>query len=172
MQRTSSWSKELAEGLMIAYLYIPVLLFSTATTDGSFSTMPRPCTLLTCDPGLRHPLRAFQRWIDVARAEQQQRQRAERTASTGPGVRLPGDNNPRVAEIVRNLDRPSRDRSRRDFAVVCDLLRLGLQPEEIWPLVADSSKFESNGRAYFDVTVANAQRCVLFGSSPPAEASA
>jgi len=133
---------------------------------------PRPCTLLTCDPGLRHPLRAFQRWIDVARAEQQQRQRAERTASTGPGVRLPGDNNPRVAEIVRNLDRPSRDRSRRDFAVVCDLLRLGLQPEEIWSLVADSSKFGSNGRAYFDVTVANAQRCVLFGSSPPAEASA
>ena len=63
-----------------------------------------------------------------------------------------------VAEIVQHLDKPSRDRSRRDFAVVCDLLRLGLTGEEIWPLVAGSSKFESNGRPYFDVTIANAER--------------
>jgi hypothetical protein len=101
----------------------------------------------------------------------QQHCRAEHLASTSPGVRLP-DDNPKIAEILRNLDCPARDRSRRDFAVVCDLLRLRLGPEEIWPLVAGSSKFESNGRAYFDVTVANAQRCVLLESSPPAEDSA
>jgi len=139
--------------------------------DARNGRRPRPCTLLACDPGLRYPFQAFQPWIDTARTEQQQRRRAERMASTSSGVRLPNDN-PEVVEIVRNLDRPARDRSRRDFAVVCDLLRLRLGPEEIWPLVAGSSKFESNGRAYFDVTVANAQRCVLLESSPPAEDSA
>jgi hypothetical protein len=66
-----------------------------------------------------------------------------------------------VTDIVRNLDNPSRDRSRRDFAIVCDLLRLGLTRDEIWTIVSGSSKFESNGRPYFDVTIANAERRIL-----------
>jgi hypothetical protein len=44
---------------------------------------------------------------------------------------------------------------------VCDLLRLGLSREEIWQLVARGSKFESNGRPYFDITIANAEKTVL-----------
>jgi hypothetical protein len=139
--------------------------------DARNGRRPRPCTLLACEPDRRYPLQAFQLWMDAARTEQQQRRRAERMPSTSSTARFPSDN-PEVVEIVRNLDRPARDRSRRDFAVVCDLLRLGLAAEEIWLLVADSSKFESNGRAYFDVTVANAQRCVLLESSPQTEASA
>jgi hypothetical protein len=123
----------------------------------------RPCKLLVCKPELRYPLRAFRRWIDAAR-EEQRRKSDVRSAMTNSSGRLPCEK-PEVAEIVRNLDRPSRDRSRRDFAVVCDLLRLGLEAEEIWPLVASNSKFESNGRGYFDVTVANAQRCILLEPS-------
>jgi hypothetical protein len=67
---------------------------------------------------------------------------------------------PETAALVSRLDRPAPDRSRRDFAIVCGLLRLGLSKEDIWPLVAGSSKFESNGRPYFDITVANAERTV------------
>jgi hypothetical protein len=48
--------------------------------------------------------------------------------------------------LIRRLDRPCRDRSRRDFAILCDLLRLGLSRDEIWPLVSSLSKFESDGQ--------------------------
>ena len=67
--------------------------------------------------------------------------------------------------LIRRLDRPCRDRSRRDFAIVCDLLRLGLSRDEIWSLVSASSKFESDGRPYFDLTVTNAERAVLSGQT-------
>ena len=63
-----------------------------------------------------------------------------------------------MLELVSRLDRPTPDRSRRDFAIVCDLLRLGLAKEDIWDLVSGRSKFESNGRSYFDVTISNAER--------------
>jgi hypothetical protein len=68
-----------------------------------------------------------------------------------------------VTTLISRLDRPCRDRSRRDFAIVCDLLRLGLSREEIWSLVAGTSKFESDGRPYFDLTVTNAEGAVLSG---------
>jgi hypothetical protein len=106
-------------------------------------------------------LRAFCRWIAVTREEQQRRQLPPARIATAASSTRVHTERPEVAEIVRNLDRPSQDRSRRDFAVVCDLIRLGLSAEEIWPLVASRSKFESNGRAYFDVTIANAERMVL-----------
>jgi hypothetical protein len=67
--------------------------------------------------------------------------------------------------LVRRLERPSLDRSRRDFAIVCDLLRLGLAREEIWELVSDTSKFESGGRPYFDLTFTNAERSVRLGGT-------
>ena len=67
----------------------------------------------------------------------------------------------KVAELSDRLASPSRDRSRRDFAIVCDLLRLGLAKEEIWQLVSGSSKFESAGRPYFDLTITNAERTVI-----------
>jgi hypothetical protein len=135
--------------------------------DARNGRRPRPCTLLLCEPDLRYPLRAFRRWMNAARVEQRH---AVLSATTATFKRLRSENT-EVAEIVRNLDRPSRDRSRRDFAVVCDLLRLGLTSEEIWPLVAGSSKFESNGRAYFDVTVENARQSVLLEPSVRPEAS-
>ena len=121
---------------------------------------PRPCTLISCQPDVRYPLETFARWIAMAKRKQS-------LPSTGlVSARSPTDGSSEkgfarkeeAAEIVRNLDRPSRDRSRRDFAVVCDLLRLGLTGEEIWPLVAGCSKFESNGRPYFELTIANAEK--------------
>ena len=79
------------------------------------------------------------------------------------------DDRAEAIDLVSRLDRDSPDRSRRDFAIVCDLLRLGLAKEQIWDLVSDKSKFESNGRSYFEVTFANAERTVLLDGSSPAQ---
>ena len=125
----------------------------------------RPCTLLSCQPELRYPLEAFARWLAFAmRDRRRDRLRAAHVASRSASRRKSG-RDADIAEIVQHLDKRSRDRSRRDFAVVCDLLRLGLTSEEIWPLVAGSSKFESNGRPYFEVTIANAEQNVLLDST-------
>lgn len=118
----------------------------------------RPCVLLVCRPELRYPLEAFSPWLGVA----PQARRPVRTHTARAALRWQSrrtsSRDAAVADVVRQLDRPSRDRSRRDFAVVCDLLRLGLTSEDIWALVADRSKFGSNGRTYFDLTIANAER--------------
>jgi len=74
-----------------------------------------------------------------------------------------------IAELIGRLQIPSRDRSRRDFAVICDLLRLGLAKENIWQLVAGSSKFESAGRPYFDLTITNAERRLCLDGPAHAE---
>jgi hypothetical protein len=63
-----------------------------------------------------------------------------------------------IKRIVRRLTRPTPDRSRRDFAIVCQLLRHGLGKEQIWKLVAGRSKFAAGGRPYFDRTIANAEK--------------
>jgi hypothetical protein len=127
---------------------------------------PLPCTLLACDSNLRYPLEAFSPWIDAAEAESRPKSsiRSSRSAAAFQSVAL--NRYAEATDLVSRLDRPSPDRSRRDFAVVCDLLRLGLTREEIWPLVCQSSKFESNGRPYFEVTVTNAERTVLLDRAP------
>jgi len=135
--------------------------------DARNGQQTRPCKLLVCQPDIRYPFDAFSRWIEQSRLEQRQQ----------PMSRIPARRRPEVSErilartieaadLVRQLDRSSQDRSRRDFAIVCDLLRLGLTREEIWPLVCDSSKFASNGRTYFDVTIDNAERRLLLDSAP------
>jgi hypothetical protein len=128
---------------------------------------PRLCVLCACQPELRYPLEAFSEWID--QAEQQQRQRRAPSVSSRTAAEVSTEailaRTAEAAALARQLGKPARDRSRRDFAITCDLLRLGLTGEEIWPLVCDSSKFESNGRPYFDVTIANAERSILLDQS-------
>jgi hypothetical protein len=136
--------------------------------DARNGRAPVPCKLGTCDPEERYPLEAFRRWIEVAKSETQAISPSQSlgTPSTSSlGEILEGRSE--VLELVSRLDRPTPDRSRRDFAIVCDLLRLGLAKEDIWGLVAGRSKFESNGRSYFDVTISNAERrIILAGTSP------
>lgn len=61
-----------------------------------------------------------------------------------------------VGRIIARLDRTVTDRSRRDFGVICCLIRIGVRPEEIWRLVKHCSKFATAGRSYFETTIANA----------------
>ena len=63
-----------------------------------------------------------------------------------------------VVDVAAELDRPVADRSRRDFAVVCRLLRMGVARAQIEALVKNRSKFATNGQDYFDLTLANAMR--------------
>jgi hypothetical protein len=65
-----------------------------------------------------------------------------------------------VNAVVERLEENTNDRSRRDFAVICQLLRCGMDPESIWPLVHDHSKFAERGREYFDITIQNAMRAI------------
>ena len=87
----------------------------------------KKCAILQFRPELRYPLGAFARWFELV--DQEQRHNRTRTdASALRGTSRPASaRRVDIARIVRHLDRPSRDRSRRDFAVVCDLLRLGPQ---------------------------------------------
>ena len=131
---------------------------------------PLPCTLYACDAALRYPLQAFSRWMDLANSEPLTNTSRRSPNSSDAAPREEGLNGHTEAmELVSRLDRHSTDRSRRDFAIVCDLLRLGLAKEEIWELVSGRSKFESNGRSYYEVTIANAERRVLLDGTAPSQ---
>jgi hypothetical protein len=122
---------------------------------------PLPCQLVECELGRRYHLDDFDRWTKPENVT---------VTLTKNGITLVEDNIPTSSDVFANsadisllaarLDLPCHDRSRRDFAIVCGLLRLGLSPEEIWAIVADKSKFETGGRSYFELTVANAERAV------------
>jgi hypothetical protein len=132
--------------------------------DARNGRRPIRCILQRCQPADRYPLKTFLPWIQQARDAWQQRCRSTSFATSGTGDSggdVIGDKAD-IFELVRRLDRPTPDRSRRDFAIVCDLLRSGLGKEEIWDLVSEKSKFASNGRPYFDVTHDNAERKVRF----------
>ena len=95
--------------------------------DARSGRPPQPCTLRACDPDIRFPLEAFSPWFEQADAGLSARKTgmSSVTASGVPAGQArcqPAD----IAEIVGRLQVPSRDRSRRDFAVICELLRLGL----------------------------------------------
>ena len=129
--------------------------------DARSGRRPLPCTLCACDPELRYPLDAFAPWMAAVKSET-----PPQVAGPCPQPAVePEAVQAEAAALISRLDRPCRDRSRRDFAIVCDLLRLGLSKEQIWSLVSGVSKFESAGRPYFDVTVTNAERTVLVGQT-------
>jgi hypothetical protein len=138
--------------------------------DARNGRAPLPCTLGTCDPSVRYPLEAFFRWFELAESDRETMSPSDSSSppsSCSLDVPLAGRNE--VLDLVSRLDRPSPDRSRRDFAIVCDLLRLGLAKEDIWGLVSGRSKFESNGRSYFDVTISNAERRIIFDGTAPSQ---
>ncbi len=64
----------------------------------------------------------------------------------------------RVRGLVGTLDRDSKDRSRRDFWVVCKLLSLGLSSDEVCQLVHGHSKFQTD--EYTTHTVQKALRAL------------
>jgi len=63
-----------------------------------------------------------------------------------------------VASVVSRLDDRVRDRSRRDFAVLLELVGMGLTEHQIWLAVCSRSKFATDGWEYFQRTLRNVQK--------------
>ena len=88
----------------------------------------------------------------------------------GPGVRSTEEilrDHPRpqrVRRLISRLNRSKRDRSKRDYAIVCELIRLGLRETDIWSLVHAKSKFATNGWRYFATTFHNASQSIVRAS--------
>jgi hypothetical protein len=131
-----------------------------------------PCLLVSCDPRTRYSIRDFADWLhkDVPEGPESEdasvrsQIQVEVDANSEFNLREFGlscdcDDVACIRDLVERLDVPVADRSRRDFAVVCQLLRLGVAPETIGQLVDGHSKFTSSG--YIQTTLSNAMRAVF-----------
>lgn len=125
---------------------------------------PVPCTLVSLDVSHVYALAEFVRWATASPSDESvaNDRRAGGRTSLSTSSLAGGRDHRRIAGLLRYLDRAVEDRSRRDFAVICGLLQLGLSRDEIWDLVQDHSKFASHGEPYFEVTMQNAL-CRLHG---------
>jgi len=113
---------------------------------------PVGCCLLRCERMRHYPMSIFARWLDAATTPE------FATAALARPRQIATPLWDRIRDVARRLDEETADRSRRDFGVVCQLLRLGCTTEEVWQLVHDRSKFETHGAAYFRTTLSNARR--------------
>jgi hypothetical protein len=113
--------------------------------DVRSGAVPTRCELVQCFPGRRLAMDCFP---DAAMAAPD---RVVRLRCLAP---IPDH---RLKQILNRLDLPVEDRSRRDFGVMCDLLRLGVASENIWRYVAGRSKFATGGYSYFVTTLENAR---------------
>lgn len=113
------------------------------------TSVPLPCELLVCEAQRRYSIATFEGLQGTLEAQ--------KLAEPAPIGCIDGRTRQRIEGLVRHLDHEVADRSRRDFAVVCGLLRFGLSPDQIRLLVAGHSKFADND-AYFETTVQNALR--------------
>jgi hypothetical protein len=121
---------------------------------------PVPCELVSCDAMRRYTLETFARWHEpfVSPGSDDENGLASRPTGKLPGCVRERTDRTDVNAIVADLDCATRDLSRRDYAVVCRLLRLGIPSDEIRQLIADKSKFRTNGSEYLETTLANALR--------------
>lgn len=124
------------------------------------TAVPLPCELLDCESQRRYPIARFERQHDHSAVR----------GSVGPPIVSDMDHRTgqRIQGLLRHLDQDVADRSRRDFAVVCGLLRLGLRPEQIRPLVEGRSKFAGH-EAYYETTLQNAIRQLGMTAELPLE---
>jgi hypothetical protein len=123
---------------------------------------PVPCTLLRCEPYRKQPLALFFENRGEHGGGEQRKHATEQAIVLRSAELRSHRTERRIRGLVRYLDRQVDDRSRRDFWVVCNLLRLGLSVEEIGALVASHSKFNDN-QLYLETTLQNAQQAVLAG---------
>jgi hypothetical protein len=115
--------------------------------------IPVPCRLLHCDSSQVYPIEVFGRWWTHEGSEADQQRTETSLASEEFRSRR---TTRRIRGLVRHLDADVPDRSRRDWGVVCGLLRLGVSEREIRTLVQGHSKFAGNEQ-YLETTLKKAQ---------------
>lgn len=57
-----------------------------------------------------------------------------------------------IATLLASLNEPSDNRSKRDFAVICELIRRGWNKSKTWKNVKDKGKFRTRDKSYFETT--------------------
>lgn len=119
--------------------------------DKQNGSPPLACQLIHCDPGRRFEIDRIV--IDTSR-------RSQRIVRERRDCCCICANDGSVQKVLACLDHDVRDRSRRDFRVVCSLLRLGVRPNEIWSHVGHRSKFASRGYGYFETTLDSALKAI------------
>lgn len=112
---------------------------------------PVPCRLVECHADRRHSLASF----GVPSSTPLRIDAPMQLQATNEVVSMR-----RIEQTFDWLDSDVEDRSARDFAVVCSLIRCGASENEIRRLVSGRSKFATNGPAYFHVTFRNATEAV------------
>ncbi len=70
----------------------------------------------------------------------------------------------RIDGLIRYLDQPVADRSKRDFSVVMGLLRLHVPADEVARLVEGHSKFRQNPK-YLEATLRNALKAMEYDTT-------
>lgn len=109
---------------------------------------PVPCEIVQLTQ-IRYSIAEFNRW--------RQSELKLPPASVPSLAPLNQSRNPNhIERLVHLLEKPVKDRSRRDFRVVCELIRLGLSRSEIETLVQGKSKFIR--AEYMQTTIENAFR--------------
>ncbi|PHQ35131.1 hypothetical protein CEE69_11985 [Rhodopirellula bahusiensis] len=108
---------------------------------------PTRCSLRVCNPDCRFAIESFPPHVKRQSPQSLQDGRVRRTFANQPRTTDP---------LTQRLAVTTDDRSKRDFAIVCSLLRAGYGKEEIRQAVASQSKFADRGDSYFETTFRNA----------------
>lgn len=119
---------------------------------------PAPCILISCDANRRYPISVIDRRRHGGGS-------GEDTPEIGALSRESlGQHSYRTRQRIRGLvaylDQECNDRSRRDFATLCGLIRVGVvNPAELRELVQDKSKFQGNTK-YLETSIQRALKAV------------
>ncbi len=105
---------------------------------------PTACRIAHCDDA-KHSLAQIESLLPIAASDAgtAQLKSTERASPMSPALR---------EWAMTELGKPSDDRSKRDYVVLCELHAKGVGAEEAWECVRSHSKFRDRGRSYFDTT--------------------
>ena len=118
-----------------------------------------PCSLVECDRDRRYSMATFERWVPTHPPKAITMTATQQVFRKQKQLAAPlRDHRNSVRRLLDRFDESVDDRSRRDFAVICGLLRIGISDQQLWRLVCDKSKFRTRNRSYFETTVENAKR--------------
>ena len=119
------------------------------------------CIVVLVDASDRtFPLSLFRPFFEAAIAQRKRDEQAARElrARVAAEANRDGHITQRAIEVANELDQRRDDRSGRDFWVVCQLIRFGLDDSQIRSLVTGRSKFVRP--KYTELTLARAHKAV------------
>jgi hypothetical protein len=126
---------------------------TTNRKDERNGRSPTRCELIECDATRRYSLADFERLVEASPACQ--RSRAVTQVELPPAKKMTARRENLLQGFLQGLA-GQEDRSKADFAFCCKAVRARFGSEDVWRVVATTSKFAERGRSYFDRTWENA----------------